>query len=164
MGNSRDYDVAVIGGGIVGLAVAYRIVTRHPAASASWRKSLASHQTATTRAPSRSLQVRLETGCARRTAELIEFARDHGVPFGSAARSSWRLSNASCPHAVLDYAGANGVGASRRSAPGEREIATAGHLRPYVPGTGIIDFTQVAGPRGAHKTRVDNRILMGQEV
>ncbi len=179
MGNSRDYDVAVVGGGIVGLAVAYRIVNRHPRLRVcvlEKESSLASHQTGHNSGVIHSgLYYRPGSAkarmCTQGRRELIEFARDHGVPFRICGKIVVATEERELPHMrrILDYARANGVEGIEEIGPErirEIEPACRGIRALHVPGTGIIDFTQVAGMLSQliGRTGQDNRILLSHEV
>ncbi len=179
MGNSHDYDVAVVGGGIVGLAVAYKIVTRHPALRVcvlEKESSLASHQTGHNSGVIHSglyykpgsAKARM---CTQGRRELIEFARDHGVPFKICGKIVVATEARELPHMrrILDYARANGVEGIEEIGPEQiREIEPAcrGIRGLHVPGTGIIDFIQVARTLAEliGRTGGDNQILTNHEV
>jgi len=179
MGNPHDCDVAVVGGGIVGLAVAYKIVTHHPALGVcvlEKEDSLASHQTGHNSGVIHSgLYYRPGSAkarmCTEGRRELIEFARDHGVPLRICGKIVVATEQRELPHMrrILDYARANGVEGIEEIAP-ERirdiEPACRGIRGLHVPGTGIIDFTQVAGAFAEliRRSGEDNRILTGHEV
>jgi len=179
MGNSRDYDVAVIGGGIVGLAVAYKIVHRGPALRVcvlEKEDSLASHQTGHNSGVIHSglyykpgsAKARM---CTQGRRELIEFARDNGIPLAICGKIVVATEEHELPHMrrILGYAQANGVEGIEEIGP-ERirqiEPACRGIRGLHVPGTGIIDFTEVAGALAELVRRAgeDNRILTGHEV
>jgi len=179
MGNSRDFDVAVIGGGIIGLAVAYRIVNRHPGLRTcvlEKESSLASHQTGHNSGVIHSglyykpgsAKARM---CTQGRRELIEFARDRGVPFRICGKIVVATEERELPHMhrILDYARANGVEAIEEISPErirEIEPACRGIGGLHVPGTGIIDFTQVAGALAelVRRAGADNQILTGHEA
>jgi L-2-hydroxyglutarate oxidase len=179
MSDSRDYDVAVVGGGIVGLAVAYRIVSRHPVLRVCVLEkegSLAFHQTGHNSGVIHSglyykpgsAKARM---CAQGRRELIEFARAHGVPFKICGKIVVATDERELPHMrrILDYARANGVEGIEEIGPErirEIEPACRGIRGLHVPGTGIIDFTQVAATLADLIGRAggDNQILTNHEV
>jgi L-2-hydroxyglutarate oxidase len=179
MSNSRDYDVAVVGGGIVGLSVAYRIMNRHPALRLcvlEKESALACHQTGHNSGVIHSgLYYRPGSAkarmCTQGRQDLIQFARDNGVPFSICGKIVVATEERELPHMrrILDYARANGVEGMEEIGPErirEIEPACQGIQGLHVPGTGIIDFTKVAARFAELITRggQDNRILTGHEV
>ncbi len=89
MSNETDYDIIVIGGGIVGLASAYKIGLRHPnlrIAVLEKEKQVASHQTGRNSGVIHSgLYYKPGTykarTCAEGRKELIEFAKKHKISY-----------------------------------------------------------------------------------
>jgi len=179
MGNSRDCDVAVVGGGIVGLAVAYTIVKHHPALRLcvlEKESSLASHQTGHNSGVIHSgLYYRPGSAkarmCTRGRQDLIQFARDAGIPFSICGKIVVATEPRELPHMrrILDYARANGVEGIEEIGPErirEIEPACRGLRGLHVPRTGIIDFTRVAAMLADLIVRggQDNRILTSHRV
>jgi (S)-2-hydroxyglutarate dehydrogenase len=146
-------DVVVVGGGIVGLATAYRLLQRRPGLRLvllERESELATHQTGrnsgvihspNTYAPG-SLKARL---CAEGRRDALDFADAHDVPY----RLTGELIVATEPEeiprldAIVERARANGVeGASTVGPEGIREIEphVVGIRGLHVPETGIIDW------------------------
>lgn len=179
MGSLRDYDVAIVGGGIVGLSVAYKIVNRHPRLRVcvlEKESSLASHQTGHNSGVIHSgLYYRPGSAkarmCTQGRRQLIEFARDNDVPFRICGKIVVATEQRELSHMrrILGYARANGVEGIEEIGP-ERirqiEPACRGIGGLYVPGTGITDFTKVAGKFAEliRQGSQDNQILTGHRV
>ena len=150
-------DLAVIGGGILGLAVARELIGRHPRASVcvlEREAQIASHQTGHNSgvihagvyyAPG-SLKARL---CVAGARELYAYCAERGI----AHERCGKLIIASEPSELgrleeLERRGlANGVSGLRRidaAAIRELEPHARGLAGLYSPGTGIVDFQAVA--------------------
>ena len=179
MGKSRDYDVAVVGGGIVGLAVAYRVVSRYPALRVcvlEKESSLACHQTGHNSGVIHSgLYYKPGSAkalmCTQGRRELIEFAHEHGIPFTLCGKIVVATEERELPHMrrILGYAQANGVEGIEEIGPErirEIEPACRGIRGLHVPGTGIIDFTKVAGTLAelVRQAGEDNQVLTCHKV
>jgi 2-hydroxyglutarate dehydrogenase len=153
----RECDFAVVGGGIVGLAVARELTARHPGASLCLLEReprLAAHQTGHSSgvvhagvyyAPG-SLRARL---CVDGARELYAYCEERGVPF----ERSGKLIVATRPQELprldeLERRGrANGVPGLRRVAADEiREIEphARGIAALHSPATGVTDFGRLA--------------------
>ncbi len=154
---SDTYDVAVIGGGIVGLAVALQLQRRKPA----WRlillekeAELATHQTGHNSgvlhaglyyAPG-SRKARL---CREGKAELERFAGERGIPYRRCGKLVVALTRDELVRlaAIRERAAANGVEGLEEVGPErlrEIEPAAAGLKALWSPSSGIIDFRRVA--------------------
>ena len=150
-------DVAVIGGGLVGLATAYQLLRRQPGlrlALVEQEPELAAHQSGHNSGvlhaglyyPPGSLKARL---CREGKAELEAFASSHGIPFGLCGKLIIALDASEIP--ALDglraRAEANGVPGLEDVGPARmREIEphVVGMLGLWSPTTGVIDYRQVA--------------------
>lgn len=150
-------DVAVVGGGIVGLATAYRLLERRPELRLvllEREPELARHQTGHNSgvlhaglyyAPG-SLKARL---CREGKAELEAFAAEHGIPFERVGKLVVAVEAAELPRleALFERASANEVPGLELVGPDRiREIEP--HVRGlraiWSPTTGITDFGAVA--------------------
>jgi L-2-hydroxyglutarate oxidase len=179
MDKFHNCDVAVIGGGIVGLAVAYKMATAHPKLHLcviEKEDSLAFHQTGHNSGVIHSglyykpgsLKARM---CADGRNQLMAFAAQHGIPFkvcGKIIVATYER-ELSHMHRILDYGRANSVeGLEEIDSSRIRQIEPAcrGIAGLLVPSTGVIDFTQVAGALAQciSKAGENNRILTGHEV
>ena len=154
---SDQLDVAVIGGGILGLATAYRLLERCPTlrlAVLEAEPELASHQSGHNSGvlhaglyyrPS-SLKARL---CREGKDALETFADQHGIPYEHCGKLVVALSAAELQRleALKERAVASGVpglqvvGSERIR---ELEPMAAGLQALWSPTTGIIDFRRVA--------------------
>ncbi len=149
--------VIVIGGGIVGLATAYRLLELRPDLNVTVvekEAELATHQTGHNSgvlhaglyyAPG-SLKARL---CREGKAELEAFAEAHAIPLERCGKLVVALDDGELPRlaALLDRARVNGVPGLEEVGPERmREIEphAAGVRGLWSPSTGIIDFRRVA--------------------
>jgi (S)-2-hydroxyglutarate dehydrogenase len=155
-------DVAVIGGGLVGLATAYQLLRRQPGlrlALVEQEPELAAHQSGHNSGvlhaglyyPPGSLKARL---CREGKAELEAFASSHGIPFELCGKLIVALDASEIP--ALDglrvRAEANGVPGLEDVGParmGEIEPHVVGMLGLWSPTTGVIDYRQVAAALAA---------------
>ena len=152
-----QYDLAIIGGGIVGLATAYQILRRKPGirlAVLEKEPELASHQSGHNTGVIHagiyyrpgSLKARL---CREGKAELERFATEHGIPYKTCGKLIVALEEPELPRlAELKRRGeANGVEGLEEIGP-ERIRQIEPHVRGlralYSPRTGVIDFRRVA--------------------
>jgi L-2-hydroxyglutarate oxidase LhgO len=151
------FDVVVIGGGIVGLATAYRLTEQRPdlrIAILEKEPELATHQSGHNSgvlhaglyyAPG-SLKARL---CTEGKAALESFAQAHDIPFERCGKLVVALSEEELPRlaGVYERAVANGVPGLEEVGPErirELEPRAAGIRGLWSPATGIIDFRRVA--------------------
>lgn len=169
--------IAVIGGGIVGVAVARELLARHPDADVTLFEKedrLASHQTGRNSGvvhaglyylpgSAKALLCRrgvglLEDYCAQRGITRIECGKAL-VALDEVERS--RLAD------IEDRARANGVRGVRVIGPGElRELEP--HVRGiaalHSPSTSIVDFAEVTRSLAADAAAAGARMLLGHEV
>lgn len=179
MRSTLDYDVTVIGGGIVGLAAAYKIACRHQTLRVCVLEkegTLAFHQTGHNSGVIHSGlyykpgSAKAKT-CTEGRRELVEFARQYGIPFKICGKVIVATEERELPHMerIFQNGRENGIeGIEKIDADRIKEIEPAcqGIQGLYVPCTGIIDFVRVAntfakliGDRCA-----DNRVLTDHEV
>jgi len=152
-----DFDIVVIGGGIVGLASAYKIVLYHPdvrVAVLEKEEKLATHQTGHNSGVIHS-GLYYEPGsnkartCAKGRNELVTFAKEHNIPHEItgkivvAAREK-ELANL---EKIFRNGLENEIEGIEKIGPDEirqAEPFCEGIAGIRVPCTGIIDFTKVA--------------------
>jgi L-2-hydroxyglutarate oxidase len=177
VGAPADCDIAVVGGGILGLAAARELIRRRPHASVvvlEREGELALHQTGHNSgvvhagiyyAPG-SLKARL---CVEGARELYEYCEASGVPFEKrgkliVARDERELAGLT----ELEQRGrANGVPGLRRVDADElREIEphARGVAALHSPETGVVDFAAVARAFGADVEAAGAIVTTGCEV
>ena len=179
MKGSTDFDIVVVGGGIVGLASAYKIVLSHAdvrVAVLEKEGRLATHQTGHNSGVIHS-GLYYEPGsnkaktCAEGRKELIAFAKKHRIPYEICgkiivATHEKELANL---EEILQNALDNDIEGIEEIGQDEIE-ATEPFCRGIagirVPCTGIIDFTRVAEKLGELiEAKGDgNKVLTSHEV
>ncbi len=178
MGQSVGFDVVVIGGGIVGLASAYKISLNHPGVTIAVlekEERLAVHQTGHNSGVIHSGlyykpgSAKART-CAKGRKELVEFAKEHGIEHKICgkiivATDKKQLANL---ERVYNRGVENEIEGIERIGPEQIK-----EIEPYcegiagikVPCTGVIDFVKVAEKLGELIENKDgNKVLTGYEV
>lgn len=174
-----DFDVIIIGGGIVGLATAYKLSLRFPQihiAVLEKEASLGRHQTGHNSGVIHS-GIYYKPGsakaktCVQGRMDLVQFARAHGVPFEICGKVivSTRPRERARLETIWQYGVNNQVEGIRKvNAEQIRQIEPEcrGLAGIHVPCTGIIDFTQVTRVLAdLTQSRHDgNRVMTDQEV
>ena len=152
-----DFDVVVIGGGIVGLASAYKIASNHPdtrIAVFEKEEKLAAHQTGHNSGVIHS-GLYYEPGsnkaltCAAGRKQLTEFAREHGIQHKITGKIVVAAEDRELPELdrLLENGRANGIEGIEKIGPDrirEIEPECEGIAAINVPCTGIIDYKSVA--------------------
>lgn len=150
------HDVAVVGGGIVGLSAAMALLGRDPGARVivlEKERRVAAHQTGRNSGVIHS-GIYYQPGsekarCALEgSRRLPEFCREHGVPCEVTGKLIVATERGELPRldALLERGRAHGLGV-RRLGPGEireHEPHAAGLAAIHVPTTGITDYRLVA--------------------
>ena len=152
-----DFDIAVIGGGIVGLASAYKIQMRYPGVRISVfekEKQLAMHQTGHNSGVIHS-GLYYKSGsykaknCVKGRKELIDFAAEHDIAYEICGKIIVATDEAEL--ATLEEVFQNGlenriegIGKIGPEQINEIEPFCQGIAGVYIPCTGIIDFKEVA--------------------
>jgi L-2-hydroxyglutarate oxidase len=171
------YDLAIIGGGIVGLAAGMELLTRYPSLRLvilEKEHELAQHQTGHNSgvihsgiyyAPG-SLKAR---ACVEGKAKLIEFCDEHGIPFEQCGKVIVATHEEELPRLEHLYENglANGVPSLELIGPERlREIEphVTGIKALYSPTTGIVDFAQVARAYASEVIARGGEILANHEV
>jgi L-2-hydroxyglutarate oxidase len=154
--NSHLYDVAIIGGGIVGLSTAMALTSKRPISLIvlESEKKLASHQTGNNSGVIHSglyykpgsLKAR---NCVEGREAMYRFCQEHGIAHEQCGKVVVITEERELPFLEeLERRGkANGLNGLRRLGPSELheyEPHLAGMAGLLVPDTGIVDYTQVA--------------------
>jgi L-2-hydroxyglutarate oxidase len=172
----RTYDLAIIGGGIVGVSSAWQLKRRCPDAAVvliEKEADLAQHQTGHNSGVIHA-GVYYQPGslkadfCKRGAAETIQFCREHDLPFEQCGKLLVATD-------VLEYermaalearCAANGIATERLDEKElrahEPDIVGLGALK--VPSTGITDYVRIAGRMAALFSALGGEILTGREV
>ena len=172
----RTLDVAIIGGGIVGLATGYQYLRRHPAA-ACWslekEPQLAQHQTGHNSGVLHSgiyykpgsLKAR---NCREGKAAMEEFCREEGIPFDICGKVIVAVDESELPalDRIFERGQANGVGLQMidQARLAELEPHAAGIRAIHVPEAGIVDYPQVCRKLAEHVRDGGGEIVTGARV
>jgi (S)-2-hydroxyglutarate dehydrogenase len=174
---TEQYDVAVIGAGIVGLATAYRLLERHPDLRIAVlekedapARHQSSHNSGVVHAglyyPAGSLKARLSR---EGKAELEAFAADHGIAVERCGKLVVAVEPADLPglEELARRGEVNGVPGLERVGP-ERIAEIEPHVRGlaglYSPTTAITDFALIARSLADEVRIRGGSILVGREV
>lgn len=174
-----DFDIVVVGGGIVGLASAYKIMLSHPDVRLVLLEKedrLAAHQTGHNSGVIHSGlyyppgSTKAATCTAGRT-ELIEFARTYGIPHEICGKIIVATHEAELPdmERILENGRQNGVEGIEQIGPDrirQLEPCASGIAGLHVPGAGIIDFVRVANRLAEliESGGDNNKVLTSHEV
>jgi L-2-hydroxyglutarate oxidase len=176
-GVSANYDVAVVGGGILGLATARALQRQRPGlklALLEKEHELAAHQTGHNSGVLHS-GVYYAPGsskaelCRRGKEQMEAFAAEHEIPYRKLGKLIVALDESELPRlADLEMrATANGVPDLRvLDGPEIHEIEpeAIGARALHVPHTGVIDYLAVARALADEVRDADGEVLLGREV
>ncbi len=157
MNEHTDFDIVVVGGGIVGLASTYKITLSHPDVRIvvlEKEEKLAAHQTGHNSGVIHS-GLYYEPGsnkaktCAKGRKELITFAKKHRIPYEICGKIIVATNQKELPNLEKIYNNGqkNQIEGIEKISPeqiGEIEPFCEGIAGIRVPCTGIIDFVKVA--------------------
>jgi L-2-hydroxyglutarate oxidase len=162
--NTRQFDVAIVGGGIVGLATAYQLARRFPALSLAILEkepALAQHQTGhNSGVLHSSIYYRpgslRATNCREGKREMEAFCQREGIPYEICGKVIVAVDESELPalQRILERGQANGVRCQMidRARLKDLEPHAAGVQAIHVPEAGIVDYKQVC-TRLAHHVR-----------
>jgi L-2-hydroxyglutarate oxidase LhgO len=155
--NDQHCDVAIVGAGIVGLAVALQLIRKNPGLKLillEKESEVAAHQTGHNSGVLHSglyykpgsLKARL---CVEGRAALVQFCQEHGIPYEICGKIVVATEEGEIPRLkeLLRRGSANGVSGLRELNPEQiREIEphAAGLCGVHVSTTGITDFKMVS--------------------
>ncbi|MEU7763757.1 L-2-hydroxyglutarate oxidase [Nocardia sp. NPDC049190] len=170
------YDFCVIGGGIVGVATAHRILARHPGASLvllEKAQALGTHQTGHNSGvihsgiyyPPDSLKAAL---CRRGAQWTKDFAAAHDIPYQVCGKLLVATDDVEYRRmlALHERSVANGVDVELIDAAelARREPRVTGVGALFVPSTGIIDYAGVTAALAAQVRAAGGRLVLGAEI
>ncbi|MEV0079646.1 L-2-hydroxyglutarate oxidase [Nocardia neocaledoniensis] len=170
------YDFCVLGGGIVGVATAHRLLTKFPGASLALvekEATLGAHQTGHNSGvihsgiyyPPDSLKARL---CRAGAAWTKEFAAANGIPFRECGKLLVATDSAELTRMrdLYERSITNGVDVEAIDAAelARREPRTTGVGALFVPGTGIIDYQKVAAALADQVVAMGGRVLLDTPI
>jgi len=169
-------DVTIIGGGIIGLATAYRLLERWPRARLvllEKERRLAAHQTGHNSGVLHSgIYYRpgslRAVNCRQGKLAMEQFCAEHGVPHEICGKVIVATQEDQLPElAKIEERGrANGVACERIGSErlAELEPHAAGLAALHVPGAGIVDYTQVCDKLAQLIQRAGGRIRTAAKV
>ena len=149
-------DVAIVGGGIVGLATAYRFQQRYPGRSIvilEKEPELAAHQTGHNSGVLHS-GIYYKPGslravnCRDGRQAMVDFCEQEGIPYRICGKVVVAVNESELPalDRIFERGQANGIPCERIGPErlAEFEPHAAGVAAIHVPATGIVDYVQVA--------------------
>jgi (S)-2-hydroxyglutarate dehydrogenase len=171
-----DFDLAVIGGGIVGLSTAMQMTERFPGISVAVLEkepALARHQTGRNSGVIHagvyykpgSLKAQF---CREGVEATTRFCRDHGIAYEQCGKLLVATEPAELPRmeALYERARANGIDIERldKAEVARREPRIRGLGGLFVKTTGIVDYAQVAKAMAGVVAERGGAILTSSEV
>ena len=171
-----DFDIVVIGGGIVGLSTAMQLSQRFPGLTVAVLEKepmLASHQTGRNSGVIHA-GVYYEPGslkakfCREGSAATIQFCKDYGIRFEQRGKMLVATSPEEVPRMekLHERAVSNGLEVHRigKAELTEREPHIAGLEALFIPASGIVDYGEVTRCMGALLIEADGTIMTDVEV
>ncbi|MCV9967681.1 L-2-hydroxyglutarate oxidase [Pararhizobium sp. BT-229] len=171
-----DFDIVVIGGGIVGLSTAMQLSQRFPGLSLAVLEKepmLAGHQTGRNSGVIHA-GVYYEPGslkakfCREGSAATMQFCKEYGIRFDQRGKMLVATGTDELPRMekLYERALANGLEIHRVSKEEltEREPHIAGLGALFVPASGIVDYGEVTRCMGALFLEADGTIMTDVEV
>jgi L-2-hydroxyglutarate oxidase len=176
VGRAVDFDIVVIGGGIVGLSTAMQLSQRFPGLAIGVlekEQMLASHQTGRNSGVIHA-GVYYEPGslkatfCREGSAATMQFCKQYGIRFDQRGKMLVATSRDELPRMekLHERAVANGLEVHRVSKDEltEREPHVAGLAALFIPASGIVDYGEITRCMGALLIEAGGTILTDVEV
>jgi len=172
----KQYDLAVVGGGIVGLAVAYTLTKRFNLRVVVFEteREVGSHQTGHNSGVIHSgLYYKpgslKATNCTRGRSMLIDFCREYGIAHDICGKVvvATREDELKSLQTLEERGQANGLKGVRRISPTELkefEPHATGMAGLWVPETGIVDFKEVAQKYAALFVEQGGELRTGKKI
>lgn len=175
-GNSRLWDVLIVGGGIVGVATAYQVTRRRPGLRVvvlEKESALATHQTGRNSGVIHSgiyykpgsLKAR---NCVEGKQLLESFCEQEGVPFDRCGKVIVAVDGRDVPalEEIARRGRANGVASTEIGPERLRELEphAAGVRALHVPSTGIVDYVAVTERLAERVREAGGEIVTGARV
>lgn len=179
MKHESDFDITIIGGGIVGLATAYKIASNHPClriAVLEKEPTLAGHQTGHNSGVIHSGLYYKPGSAKARTCtdgrkQLVAFAKQYDIPYEICGKIIVATSEKEMPNfeRIFNNGIQNGIEGVAKISPAQIkqiEPYCAGIAGIKVPCTGIIDFVAVVNKLAQliQKQNADNKIFLSCNV
>jgi L-2-hydroxyglutarate oxidase LhgO len=179
MKGNTDFDIVVVGGGIVGLASAYKITLNHPDISIAVLEKenrLAAHQTGHNSGVIHSgLYYKPGSNkaktCAAGRKELVAFAKKYRIPYDICGKIIVATEEKELPglEKIFKNGQQNDIEDIEKIGPDEikkNEPYCSGIAGIRVPCTGVIDFIQVANKLAQliEKKGQDNKVFTSHKV
>jgi L-2-hydroxyglutarate oxidase len=171
-----DFDIVVIGGGIVGLSTAMQLAQRFPGLAVAVLEKepmLASHQTGRNSGVIHA-GVYYEPGslkakfCREGSAATMQFCQDYGIRFEQRGKMLVATSTDELPRMekLHERAVSNGLEVHRidKAELTEREPHIAGLAALFIPASGIVDYGEVTRCMGELLIEADGTIMTDVEV
>ncbi len=172
-----QFDIIIIGSGIVGLATAFKIKRRKPGirlAIIDKEDKIAAHQTGHNSGVIHSgLYYKpgslKATNCVNGYQQLIEFCNEHEVPYELCGKIVVATRQEQLPQLDTLYSrgtenGLNGIKRLRKEELQEYEPQVQGLAGLHVPQTGIIDYKAVCGKLAELVFHKETEIKLGEQV
>jgi len=172
----KSADIAIVGGGIIGLATAYEFALRHPQRTVlllEKEQQLATHQTGRNSGVIHSGIYYLPgsqraVNCRAGKAMLEKFCGHYGIPHERCGKVIVAVSDDELPQLqkIYERGIANGVKCEliERARLQELEPHSAGVRAIHVPEAGIVDYPAVCAKLAELAQRVNTRIVLGAKV
>lgn len=173
----KSFDLIIIGGGIVGLASAMKLLKKAPQlkiAVLEKESQIAIHQTGNNSGVIHSgIYYKPESlkakNCIKGAKEMIDFCQENQIPFNLCGKLIVALKSEEIPRLEeLERRGkANGVPGLEKVGPErlkEIEPNACGIQALYSPNTGIIDYKKVAATYAQKIKQMGGQIILNQQV